>query len=240
MSIKLFDTARGDYTSVPQDAQAVAPYMDGLYKNDTAARARFPNLAAVGRILTITCRKADADVLDWEAGNTCPPPEWWWQQQHQLGRWRPCFYANQSDMRTILPALERVLGKLGQPGPARPVRLWIAHPTGKEHLCGPLTCGFPWEADATQYWWSSLQGGGADIDISTCRDDFFNTPIPPAPEDYMSISVAELQGTPHVFVEAKDGSVWYTWQKKGQTGWTGGKAGKQVAGLVPFAPAPPQ
>jgi hypothetical protein len=45
-------------------------------------------------------------------------------------------------------------------------------------------------------------------------------------------------GAFHVFVEAKDGSVWYTWQRQGDTSWQGGKPGKSTAELQPFAPAP--
>lgn len=228
--VHLYDTARGDYSSVPLNADAVAPYMDGLYKNDAAARARFPHLAATGRLQTITCRRADADILDWEYGNTCPPPVDWWNQQHGLGRWRPCYYANQSDMRKIIPPLERAIGSLPPPGPARPIRLWVAHPIGYEHLCGPATCGFPWQADATQYWWSSLQGGGPDIDISVCREDFFPVATSPEPpEDTMAIAATLNQkGHVEVFVELQSGEVKHTWQEEGGV-WHGAQQGVTIA-----------
>lgn len=62
---------------------------------------------------------------------------------------------------------------------------------------------------------------------------------PPRTEDYMAIATAvSATGALHVFVEAKDGSLWYTWQKKGESAWNGGSGGKHVAGLIPFAPAP--
>jgi hypothetical protein len=65
------------------------------------------------------------------------------------------------------------------------------------------------------------------------------TPQPPKEEDIVAIATGTNNGGAfHVFVEAKDGSVWYTWQKKGESAWQGGKQGVSVAKLQPFAPAP--
>jgi len=62
---------------------------------------------------------------------------------------------------------------------------------------------------------------------------------PPTPEEYMGIAATvSASGNMHVFVEADDGSVWYTYQKKGETAWAGGEAGKRVAGLSKLAPPP--
>jgi hypothetical protein len=66
-----------------------------------------------------------------------------------------------------------------------------------------------------------------------------STPQPPKEEDIVAITTGlNNAGALHVFVEAKDGSVWYTWQRKGESAWEGGKPGKSVADLKPFAPAP--
>ena len=63
--------------------------------------------------------------------------------------------------------------------------------------------------------------------------------IPPTEDEIMAISSAvSASGALHVFYEAKDGSLWYTWQPKNQNAWEGGKPGKQIAGLRPFAPNP--
>lgn len=51
-------------------------------------------------------------------------------------------------------------------------------------------------------------------------------------------SVVSARGDLHTFVQVEDGSVHYSWQGKGSTGWSGGEPGKSVAGLSPFAPAP--
>ena len=73
--------------------------------------------------------------------------------------------------------------------------------------------------------------------LSTMRRG--NVEPPPQPEDYVAITAAQnANDALHVFVEAKDGSIWYTYQPKGKTAWNGGKQGKQIAGLVKFAPAP--
>ena len=65
------------------------------------------------------------------------------------------------------------------------------------------------------------------------------TPKPPKEDEIVAITTGlNNAGALRVFVEAKDGSVWYTWQKKGETHWEGGNAGKTVAELQPFAPAP--
>ena len=66
-----------------------------------------------------------------------------------------------------------------------------------------------------------------------------SSPTPPTEEDIVAVATGvNNAGALHVFVEAKDGSIWYTWQKKGETSWQGGKAGVSVAKLQPFAPAP--
>lgn len=83
---------------------------------------------------------------------------------------------------------------------------------GGHHDCGP---GFP-----------------IDLVLDMARTG------PPKPEDYVAVTASlNAEGALHVFVEAKDGSVWYTWQNKGDTGWHGGGKGA-VAGLVKFAAAP--
>jgi GH25 family lysozyme M1 (1,4-beta-N-acetylmuramidase) len=94
----------------------------------------------------------------------------------------------------------------------------------------------------------SMPGLSGGVDCSVHRGDeqsFMNAvlggkaPTPPPPEDYMAIAAALNAGESlHVFVEAKDGSIWYTYQSKGKTAWNGGQSGKKIAGLVKFAPAP--
>jgi len=115
-----------------------------------------------------------------------------------------------------------------------------AHYGAGAHLCGPRTCGYiNFVADSTQCF--DAGPNGENVDVSVCRPGFLgvgsSAPKPPPPEDYMAVTAAELNGVPHVFVEAKDGSVWYTFQQQ-RPNWDGGVPGKQIAGLSPFCPAP--
>jgi len=64
---------------------------------------------------------------------------------------------------------------------------------------------------------------------------------PPKPNEVEDMAIAAAVtagGTLEVFVEAKDGSVWHTWQKKNETAWSGGEKGKQVADLSKLCNAP--
>lgn len=64
-------------------------------------------------------------------------------------------------------------------------------------------------------------------------------PTPPTEQDIVGMSsVVNAAGALHVFCEARDGSIWYTWQRPGETAWQGGTAGKAPAGLRLFAAAP--
>jgi len=107
---------------------------------------------------------------------------------------------------------------------------------------------------------NEAQGGGRGVcqhkDLGTeggghhdCGPDFpmqevltmarGGSPAPPTPEDYMAIAAAQNKaGVLHVFVEAKDGDIFYTYQPQGGNAWNGGEAGKRIAGLTFFAPAP--
>lgn len=94
---------------------------------------------------------------------------------------------------------------------------------GGHHDCGP---GFPMDKVL------QMARDYADAGDST-------EPTPPKEEDIVAITCGENNaGAFHVFVEAKDGSIWYTWQRKGESNWNGGKQGVSVASLQPFAPAP--
>ena len=62
---------------------------------------------------------------------------------------------------------------------------------------------------------------------------------PPTEEEVTAVaSCLSDAGVLHTFYEARDGSLWYTWQRSDETAWQGGISGKSPAGLQPFAPAP--
>lgn len=168
-----YDTAARNFATVPANAQVVVPYMDGFYNNIAAARARFGHLFVIEHVISLTCRAGDADGVDWEPGNTCPDPFGWYKQQHALGRWRPLYYADISDMNAhIIPSLRAGGLKPEIDFAQRPVRILTAHPTQRQHICGPHTCGqLEFDADGTQWWWSSLAHSPLDRDVSLFRAD---------------------------------------------------------------------
>ncbi len=61
-------------------------------------------------------------------------------------------------------------------------------------------------------------------------------PFATAPAKIVGVD-AKLSHDGHlqVFVDCADGKTYYTWQRKGETSWNGGEAGKSVAGLSLFA-----
>lgn len=189
-------------SNLSRDTGAIVCYSDRHYKNDDEARAQFPQLAAAGRIVALAAvteppdSPLAGDGVDTEPGNL-PPGQaaasiW---ARIEAGHWRPVGYADLSDMQQLISNLHLIgVPTPRTPGPDRPWRVYTAHPTGIRHICGPATCGgLPINADATQWWWSSLQNpGGPDLDKDVFRDDFFPPPpVPPLPPgvDAMSVTI---------------------------------------------------
>jgi len=90
-----------------------------------------------------------------------------------------------------------------------------------------------WSDAPSEWWhlkyksgvWSGSDPGPSGSDLT--EDDVLST-----------ASTLSAAGDLHVFAEAKDGSVWYAWQRHGQSGWSGGVPGKQLAGLSKLTPPP--
>lgn len=164
MSI-MFDAV--DIGQIPGDAPIVAGYVNGNYVTFNQLSARFPNARHLSIAVT-----ADADVLDVEPGDAVADQvPAWYRRQKARGVARPVIYASVSRMTAeILPVLK-------QAGIARSdVRLWSAHYTYVEHLCGPDNCEMPVQADATQ--WTD-QAHGRNLDQSVLAANFFGAPPRP-------------------------------------------------------------
>lgn len=177
-------------------------------------------------------------ILDHEegAGNQIPRAEEWFSIVDPWQGFPACLYSGASFGDSNLGGWARWAG--------RP--RWIAsYPSSYQ----PSPAAEP--QDPHDFWQytdrASFPGlsGGVDGSIFHGTDQQFlarmrpGAPVAPEPEDYMSITAAVSDsGTLHVFVEASDGSLWYTYQSKGKSSWNGGEAGKRIAGLAPFAPAP--
>jgi hypothetical protein len=232
MPIKCYDTVDPNFQGgVPSDAQAILFYRDGLTANEQGARARFPNVFAVGMAIGLTVRGATTDPGDdFEPGNWQGDVGQWVRACIANGIYRPVIYADGSDMdNTVFPELEAVFGRpLAPPGPGRRFRTILANPDGDPTI--------PPDHDGKQYWWGSIQGGGSvDMDISMLRDDFFRKPGPsphPIQEDDMITTNKLADGRLVVFVEKADtGEVLHTWQAK-EGGWNGAEQGKRNAGWL--------
>lgn len=233
MTINMHDTANLQFQGgIPDNAEAVMFYVDGLFNNEAAARTRFPHLFAMRYTVGLSVRGRVAQGEDFEPGNWAGDMGRWVRDSLAAGVWRPVAYEDRTDENnTVIPELEREFGSpLPPPGPKRPFRLIVALPGATE---------IPPEADACQNWWGSIQGGGkVDMDITLCRDDFFQVPATPQltqlPKDTTMIAVGKLaDGRTELFVEDKNGEVWHTWQEKqppeGKGGWVGAEDGKRNA-----------
>lgn len=170
--IVCYDTADADFDGgIPSDAPAIMFYVDGLYRNEAAARRRFPHLFTTGRAIGLTVRgRVPTEGEDFESGNWQGNVGQWVRACRAKGIWRPVVYANRSDMAShVIPDLEAIYGRpLPPPGPGRPFRLIVANPDGNPDI--------PTGYDGKQYWWQSIQGTNApgNMDKSVLRDDFFH------------------------------------------------------------------
>jgi hypothetical protein len=221
-----------DLSQFPTNPEAVAGYVGGHWPTYNALVAKFPNAHHLS--IAVNAGQA-ARCLDVEPGDATPDQAPTWFHTHaDHSHGLPVLYASASSINQVRSAMARATI------PRSEYLLWSAHYTFHEHICSPETCGYP-QADATQWTDKAL---GHNLDQSCCQDYFFGaapapTPTPPTLEDMVAITAAvAADGTLHVFYEHKDGSLWFTYQKKGETSWKGGQSGKQIAGLSHFAPAP--
>lgn len=156
---------------IPADAEAVAGYVNGKYTTFPELVKRFPH----AKHLSIAVSShADADCLDVERGDaTNDVAAGWVHRQIARGVKRPVIYTSVSNAAALLRAL--AAGGIERSS----IRLWTAHYSFQEHLCGP-GCGFgAVHADATQ--WSD-KSHGRSLDQTICSASFFGAvPVPPKP-----------------------------------------------------------
>lgn len=152
-----------DLSQIPSTAPAVAGYVGGNWPTFHEIPSRFPHARHVS---IAVASYLDADVLDVEPGDAPPEkaPEWVRRQQRR-GVKRPILYTSVSQAATLLDILSAHGIHRGD------VRLWLAHYTHHEHVCGP-GCGFGLDttADATQ--WTD-RAHGRTLDQSCCRSSFW-------------------------------------------------------------------
>ncbi len=156
--LRMADSASPD--GFPKGFDAYAGYVNGKYLTYTAAkRHRKPTLA-------ISVYLADiGECLDIESGDATPAdgPKYV-RMRRKAGVKRPVLYSSISDAAAVVAACRRA-------GVARrSYRVWSAHFTLAPHICGPKTCGYPTQAEGTQ--WSD-KGGGGKYDESLLPSHFF-------------------------------------------------------------------
>jgi hypothetical protein len=189
-NITMYDTAYN--SEFPSGAEAYAAYVDG----GVGDQPNYPHIVQAypkAKHLSIAVlADRNADALDVEPGATWPPEEAvsWYAAQRARGLARPCLYASVDNMEEFaVPILEAALI------PRTAVRLWTAHydsPFG-EHICGPKTCGLlSINADGTQWTNSAL---GRPLDQSDLLGDFFDTPSPTPPVNWMFGPPVDLRAT---------------------------------------------
>jgi len=151
---------------------AYAGYVNGMWPTYPELQKRFPGR----RLLSVAVfSSGDADALDIENGDaTVDEAPSWFERQVARGVWRPVLYTQASRMKE----LEQVMA--AHHVQRSSYRLWIAHYTGKAHLCGPHACGYGLsEADGCQFTSTAL---GINLDRSLLLPDFFDPrPAPPRP-----------------------------------------------------------
>jgi GH25 family lysozyme M1 (1,4-beta-N-acetylmuramidase) len=163
-------------SSIPSDAEYIAYYVDGRYKNGDQIAQLFPH----AHLLGIAVSPADdADALDVETGDAVNADVYAWLER-QLARkiWRPVIYTSADNVGSLMLTMNANRFSRDQ------YRLWSAHYTGTAHICGPDTCKATQTAvDGTQF---TDQALGKSLDESMLAASFepaptTSAPPPPAP-----------------------------------------------------------
>jgi hypothetical protein len=140
--LTLYDAV--DAAKIPKVADAVAGYVDGRFRSLPALRRLHPIALWLSICVETT---SQAMILDVEAGDATPRAgAAWIEQQRGRGVDRPVIYCSLS----TVPELEHETESLQIQ--RRHWRLWVAHWTGRAHIC-TNACGVPMleGPGATQY-----------------------------------------------------------------------------------------
>ena len=133
---------------------ATAGYVAGRYPSSGPIKKRFPNLPHLTIAVT---SKQDAQCLDVEPGDAIPEEAPGWFDRAGTG----------DIIYSMAGWSSLVIAAMGE----RKFLLWSAHYTGRPHICGPDSCGYP-QADATQ--WTDKGPNGENVDQSLISDRFYS------------------------------------------------------------------
>jgi hypothetical protein len=127
-TVTVYDSIEAN--QIPAFAQAAAGYAAGggnRFPDFNAIVARFPHLAAVGRLLSYAVNtQVKAHILDMEAGDANPDqfPAWHAEMVH-AGVWNPGGYASRDTWDRFL---ERIVERAGIRDMRRVIADWTGHP----------------------------------------------------------------------------------------------------------------
>lgn len=185
MSLTMADSVT--VADLPTGMDAYAAYLDGGFANYPELMARFPT----SRLLSISTRHnydPAADVLDVESADA-------------LDSDAPGFVEARSGLRVLYRQQSSVVNLMAALGsmPRSHYKLWTAHYNSSlgEHICGPGTCGIPWQADGTQ--WTDT----GPYDLSILADNFFITSPKGA-----DMFIEEKDGTVYQLIYGGTGTYW--------------------------------
>lgn len=152
---------------IPEDAKAVAGYVNGQWKTYPKLIVKFPKAAKLSIAVSTNAIARCLDVESQDATNEQAAA--WVRAAHERGVKRPIVYSSVSNW----PALEQQMKADGMPRGwpgRRNYRRWTAHYTGVQHRC-TRKCdpGFRGKAAATQYTNHAL---GRNLDASWCSAGF--------------------------------------------------------------------
>lgn len=151
-------------SNIPLTAPAVAGYVGGRFPTFRLLLLKFLKAKHLSIAVAST---QDADCLDIEPGDSRPElaPAWVRRQQAR-GVKRPVVYESRDEVPAVLAALNAARV------PRSGYRVWSAHFTNIPHICGPSTCGAPFQADGAQ--WTDKALGGLSLDQSLLNATFWD------------------------------------------------------------------
>lgn len=177
--------------NIPKNAQYAAGYVGGYWP--TYSNGSLAKQCPKATLLSIAINASeDAMCLDVETGDATVAqiPEWVKRQKTV----RPVIYSSVGNMNSILSVL-------AANGISRQnVRLWSAHYSNGQHICGPSSCGqIRTDMDGTQ--WTD-KANGIDLDQSALTDHFFSSTPPPVSSTVtMTIPVTVQNGSTGQYVK---------------------------------------
>lgn len=163
---------------LPAGYTAYAAYIDGLYDNLAAVKARFPKAEILS--IDVNGSNTTANALDIENGDATNATAVTWVRAKVAAKAKLIvLYTSVSNVNDLVAELTAV----GIPRSA--YKLWAAHYGSGAHICGPASCGLcSYACDATQF---TNKAFGDSLDETLADGDFFGAATPPVVTDPLLI-----------------------------------------------------